>query len=73
MCIRDRPGVNVTLVAWMINRRRLEERVDVQPLHGTLAGCAFLVFFGVAAFALFGAAADLALRLRRRASIMEIV
>lgn len=67
--------VNITLVAMLISRRRrLEERAAaVQPLEATLPGCAFLVFFGVAAFALFGAAADLALRLRRRASIMEIV
>jgi len=66
-------GVNVTLVAWMISRRRLEERAAVQPLEATLPGCAFLVLFGMAAFTLFGAAADLALRLRRRASVMEIV
>ena len=66
-------GVNVTLVAWMINRRRLEERVDVQPLHGTLAGCAFLVLFGMATVTLFGAAVNLALRLRRRASMIEVV
>ena len=66
-------GVNVTLVAWMISRRRLEERAAaVQPLHETSAGCAFLFLFGVAAFAVFGASAELALRLRRRAS-MEIV
>ena len=67
-------GVNVTLVAWMINRRRLAERVDVQPLHGTLAGCAFLVLFGMATVTLFGAAAQLALRLRRRdAPVREII
>tara|TARA_X000000368_G_scaffold402677_1_gene376819 strand:+ start:855 stop:1064 length:210 start_codon:yes stop_codon:yes gene_type:complete len=68
-------GVNVTLVAWMISRRRLEERAAaVQPLQETPAGCVFLVLFGVAAFALFGAAADLALRLRRRdASAQEIL
>ena len=66
-------NVNVTLVAWMINRRRLEEKVPVQPLRESLKGDAFLVLFGVAAFALFGAAAQLALRLRRSASIIEIV
>jgi len=66
-------GVNVTLVALMINRRRLEERSAAQPLHETSAGCAFLVLFGVAAFALFGAAADLALRLRRRDAAREIL
>ena len=59
--------VNITLVAMLISRRRrLEERVDVQPLHGTLAGCAFLALFGMAAFVVFGAAAELSLRLRRR-------
>ena len=65
-------GVNVTLVALMIDRRRLEERAAVQPLEATSEGCAFLFLFGVAAFAVFGASAELALRLRRRAS-MEIV
>lgn len=67
-------GVNVTLVAWMISRRRLEERAAaVQPLEATLPGCAFLFLFGVATVALFGAAVNLALRLRRRASMIEVV
>ena len=66
--------VNVTLVAMLISRRRrLEERAAVQPLCETLPGCAFLFLFGVATVALFGAAVNLALRLRRRASITEIV
>ena len=68
-------GVNVTLVAWMINRRRrLEERAAVQPLEETSVGCAFLFLFGMAAFTLFGATVELALRLRRRdTSAREIV
>lgn len=66
--------VNVTLVAMLISRRRrLEERVAVQPLHESTAGFAFLVLFGMATVTLFGAAVQLALRLRRRASMIEIV
>ena len=68
-------GVNVTLVAWMISRRRLEERAAaVQPLEATLPGCAFFVLLFVATVTLFGAAVQLALRLRRRdASVREII